>query len=60
MKNQRLIALFVLGCVLFNFPIIALFNQKILIQGVPLIYIYVLLVWGGFIALAALIVNRSR
>ena len=33
--NQRLIALFLLGWVLFNFPMLSLFNQPATLFGIP-------------------------
>ena len=34
-KGQRLIALFVLGCLLFNYPVLSLFNLPAEAFGVP-------------------------
>jgi hypothetical protein len=53
--NKRLIALFLLGCVLLNFPILSLVNLKILIFGLPLLYVYLFGVWGLLISLTALV-----
>ena len=36
-KGQRMIALCMLGCVLFNFPVLALFNVPGTLFGVPLV-----------------------
>ena len=53
-KNKRLVALFLLGCVLFNYPILSLVNLKTLIFGLPLLYAYIFGVWCLLIALTAL------
>ena len=59
--NKRLVALFLLGCVLLNFPILSLVNLKILIFGLPLLYVYLFGVWGLLISLTALVtLFRSR
>jgi len=59
--NKRLVALFLLGCVLLNFPILSLVNLKILIFGLPLLYVYLFGVWGLLISLTALAtLFRSR
>ncbi len=59
--NKRLVALFLLGCVLLNFPILSLFNLKILIFGLPLLYIYIFGIWCLLISLTALTtLFRSR
>ena len=39
--NKRLAALFLLGCVLLNYPILSLVNLDILIFGLPLLYVYI-------------------
>ena len=59
--NKRLVALFLLGCVLLNYPILSLVNLKILIFGLPLLYVYLFGVWGLLISLTALVtLFRSR
>ncbi len=58
-KNKRLVALFLLGFVLLNYPILSLLNINITIFGLPLIYIYIFGVWGLLIFLSALVVGRS-
>ncbi len=56
---QRLIALFVLGCLLFSFPLLSLFNTGGTVWGIPVLYAYLFGVWIGFIALMILVVERS-
>ncbi len=56
---QRLIALFVLGCLLFSFPLLSLFNTGGTVWGIPVLYAYLFGVWIGFIALMALVVEHS-
>jgi hypothetical protein len=51
---QRLVALFLLGCLLFNFPLLALFNRTGEVFGIPLLYAYIFGVWLALIALMAL------
>ncbi len=59
--NKRLVALFLLGCVLLNYPILSLVNLEILIFGLPLLYVYLFGVWGLLISLTALVTFfRSR
>ena len=53
-KNKRLVGLFLLGCVLFNYPLLSLFNLKTMVFGVPLLFFYVFIGWTIFILLAAL------
>jgi len=59
LKGQRLVALFLLGCLLFNFPLLSLFAGTGRIWGIPLIYFYVFAAWISIIALMALIIERK-
>ncbi len=59
LKGQRLVALFLLGCLLFNFPLLALFTGNARVWGIPLIYFYVFAAWITIIALMALIIERK-
>jgi hypothetical protein len=57
-KGQRFVALCMLGMVLFNFPILALFNVPGTLLGVPVLYAYLFIAWAALIALMALVANR--
>jgi hypothetical protein len=57
-KSQRFVALCMLGLVLFNFPILALFNVGGTILGVPVLYAYIFMAWAALIALMALVAER--
>ena len=60
-KGQRLAALFLLGALLFNFPILQLFARDGTVLGVPLLYCYVFCAWAALIGLMAWVVeHRSR
>lgn len=55
--RDTLIALFLLASVLFNYPILSLFNTRASVFGIPLLYVFVFVAWGAVIALAAWIMN---
>ncbi len=57
-KGQRLVALFILGCLLFNYPVLSLFNVSGDAFGVPLLYVFIFAAWAVLIALMALAVER--
>jgi hypothetical protein len=59
-KSQRLVAVFLLGMLLFNYPLLAVFNSATEVLGVPLLYAYVFFCWALLIALMVLVVERSR
>jgi hypothetical protein len=54
------VALFVLGCLLFNYPMLELFERPVLVLGVPLIYAYLFAAWALVITLGALIARRME
>ena len=58
--GQRMIALCMLGLVLFNFPILALFNVPGTLFGVPVLYAYIFIAWALLIALMAWVAERRR
>ena len=60
LRGQRLVALFLLGMTLFNFPILALFNVPATLFGIPVLYIYLFSAWAVLIALMYLVIERSR
>lgn len=57
---RRLIGLFFLGYLLFNYPLLSLFNLPRFVLGIPMIYAYIFLVWGLLIVLTVLIVSSRR
>jgi hypothetical protein len=59
-KGQRLAALCLLGLVLFNFPILALFNRPATVFGIPLLYLHIFAAWALLIGLMAWIIERKR
>jgi hypothetical protein len=59
-KGQRLIALFVFGCLLFNYPVLSLFNVPAEALGVPVLYAYIFAAWALLIALMAFAAESRR
>ena len=57
-RAPRLIALCMLGCVLFNFPVLALFNVSGSVFGVPVLYAYIFVAWTLLIALMAWVAEK--
>ena len=52
-KGQRFVALCMLGMLLFNYPILMLFNVPGALFGVPVLYAYLFIAWAALIALMA-------
>jgi hypothetical protein len=59
-KGQRLVALCMLGCLLFNYPILALFNRAATVWGIPMLYAYIFVVWAALIALMGWVVESRE
>jgi hypothetical protein len=57
---QRLAALFLLGCVLFNYPVLALFNRAASVLGVPVLYAWIFAAWLALIAAMAMVIEKRR
>jgi hypothetical protein len=56
-ERPRLVAVFALGAVLFNYPILSAFNRDGAVLGIPLLYVYIFAAWAGVIGLVAWIVQ---
>ena len=48
-----------LGFLLFNYPVLALFNRATLIFGIPLGYAFIFVAWALLIGLMALVVRHA-
>ena len=59
-RAQRMVALCMLGCVLFNFPVLALFNVSESVLGVPVLYAYIFIAWAVLIAMMAFVAESDR
>jgi len=58
-RTAQLVALAMLGCLLFNYPILALFNLPGAVLGIPVLYAYIFTAWALLIALMKLAVERD-
>ena len=54
-----LVAVSLLGCLLFSYPLLALFNVHASVFGVPLLYVYLFCDWAALIALIRWAVSRA-
>lgn len=57
LRTYRIMALFLLACLLFNYPVLALFNVGATAAGVPVLYVYLFAAWGFTIAAAAVVIE---
>ncbi len=57
---QRLVAVFLAGFVLFNYPVLALFDRAATLFGVPLVFVYLFVAWALVIAAMAWVVEHPE
>jgi hypothetical protein len=57
LRAHRIVTLFLLACLLFNYPVLALFNVGATAAGVPVLYVYLFGAWGVTIAAAAILIE---
>ncbi|WP_440995851.1 hypothetical protein [Arhodomonas sp. SL1] len=56
-SNERLLALFLLGVVAFNFPLLAVLEGD---GNAPVLWIGLFAIWAAFIVLIRLLFGRQR
>lgn len=59
LTRQRLVALFALALLLFNLPLLALWDRPLTVFGLPLLPAALFFIWAGLIGLLAWIVERG-
>lgn len=59
-RGQRLLFVALLFAVLLNFPFLAVFNHAGRVGGIPVLYLYVLLIWVLLVLLTGWLVRRSN
>ncbi len=59
LRNARMVAVAALGLLLFNFPLLALFDVDVRVLGVPLLWVYLFAVWALVIAVVAWVVRDA-
>jgi hypothetical protein len=57
--GERLTLIFVVGILLLNFPILAIFNQATPFWGIPILFLYLFGLWGAGIVAAWMIGRRK-
>jgi Ca2+/Na+ antiporter len=59
-NNQKLIFLAILLLVLLSYPFISLTNKAQLLFGIPMLYLYIFIVWIIIIIISYRIVERKQ
>jgi hypothetical protein len=59
LTHERLVALFLLGVLIFTPPLLGIFNTPDRILGLPTLYLYLFAAWTLLIVLVALAIESS-
>jgi hypothetical protein len=59
LAGQRLVAVFLAGVLLFNYPLLSLLDRPLQLFGLPLLHVYLFAVWAALVGLIAWIVERG-
>ena len=60
LRSARMVAVAALALLLFGFPFLALFDVDVRLLGVPLLWVYIFVAWGGVIAVVAWVVRDAE
>jgi hypothetical protein len=56
---QRLVAVFLTGALLFNYPVLSLFDRPDPWFGMPTLWLFLFAMWAALLAIVAWIVERG-
>lgn len=59
-QHERLVAVFIIGVILLNYPLLSLFSKVQLLFGVPVLYLYLFMVWFIFIGCVAVTLEKIK
>ena len=57
-RGQRLAAVFAFGALAFNYPLLTLVSSDDTLLGIPVLYLYLFVLWGLIIGVMAVIIER--
>lgn len=59
LAGQRLVVVFLIGAMLYNYPVLSLFDRAALFLGVPVLFVYMFAVWAALVVIIAWISERG-
>ncbi|NMG73385.1 hypothetical protein GPA25_01300 [Aromatoleum diolicum] len=59
LAGQRLVAAFFVGALLFNYPVLSLFDRSEPFIGMPMLWVCLFVLWAMMIGVVAWIVERG-
>lgn len=60
LARQRLVALFLAAALLFNYPLLSLFDRPEYVFGMPVLFVYAFAAWAFVIGMIAWIIGRPN
>lgn len=60
LTGQRLVAIFLIGSLLVNYPLLSLFSVAGMLWGIPVLYVYLFTCWAALIAAMALLIELRQ
>lgn len=59
-RSEKLLVVFVVFLLLFNYPLLSIFDRRELWMGMPVLYFYMFFVWGAIILSIGQIVKTKK
>lgn len=56
--KEQMVILYIAGILALNYPFLYIFDRLLLALGIPLLYLYIFIIWLAIIVLMALIAER--
>lgn len=60
LRSARMVAVAALAVLLFDFPLLALFDIDVSVLGIPVLWAYLFVVWAVVIAVTAWVVRNAE
>lgn len=60
LTGERLVAIFVIGTLVLNYPLLSIFSTTGLLGGIPVLYVYLFASWFVLIVTMALMIELRR
>ncbi|PEN07999.1 hypothetical protein CRI93_06035 [Longimonas halophila] len=57
--QRRLVALFVVGCLMLGYPLLTVYSVPQTIGGIPVLYVVIFVIWAVLIGASAAILHRA-
>lgn len=60
LRGEKLLWIFCLALLLISYPILTIFNVRVMVWGIPLLYMYIFLAWLLIIVFIFMVIGRRR